>query len=298
MLLRRTALAHLAAGAASWPAWNLAQTTRPVAIAVPDDVAKDYARFVAGRPLARITQFDGPHARRDVVELALFLRELARTTPELQAQLRPIDSYQRSLVEVSIGRVAALGTSAWQTDLQKTTPKVLLSEALIPEDEFRVGLYTVAGNRKALAAHTVQALRELRFVSNSDWSADWTTLQAMGLPNVANIKTWRQMVYLVARGRADVLLAPFPNTPSLRLVFEDFTLEPLEGRALALKGSRHLAAANNVDGQRIANTVFPALAALGHSGALRRAYTECGFYNPQVAGWHTFKALNLNQVGL
>jgi hypothetical protein len=166
----------------------------------------------------------------------------------------------------------------------------LLSDALISEGDFRVGLYTVAGNRKALAAHTLQALRTLRFVSNSGWSADWKTLQTLGLPMVEDVKTWRKMVYLVARGRADVLLAPFPNTPDLRLVFEDFTLVPLEGRTLALQGTRHLAAANTPAGQRIANTAFPALASLAKNGALRRAYTECGFYNPQVAGWHAFKA--------
>jgi hypothetical protein len=290
MLHRRTALAQLAAGVAGWPAWGLAQAAPPATVAVPDDVARDYARFVAGRPLASIAQFDGPHARRDVVELVLLLRELQRTAPELQPQLRSIDSYERSLVELTNGRVTALGTSAWKVDLQSEPSKVLLSDALIPEGDFRVGLYTVAGNRKALAAYTLQALRTLRFVSNSGWSADWKTLQTLGLPLVEDVKTWRKMVYLVARGRADVLLAPFPNTPDLRLVFEDFTLVPLEGRTLALQGTRHLAAANTPAGQRIANTAFPALASLAKNGALRRAYTECGFYNSQVAGWHAFKA--------
>ena len=166
--------------------------------------------------------------------------------------------------------------------------------SLVADGDFVVGLYTAPDNRAAQQAQTVAALQALTLVSNSDWSADWRTLQALGVRSLMDVKTWRQMVLAVARGRADVLLAPFPATQDLALDAEGQRLVPLRGRALALMGARHLAAAPTPAGQAVAGKVFPALAALVTSGAVRRAYQECGFYNPRTSGW---KVINKKASG-
>ena len=289
--LTRRGLLVAAVGAA-WAA--SAQDRGVLRVAVPEDVALDYALFLGGRDFTTLRYFGGPHARRDVVELALLLREVARTLPDTGVQLVRINSYQRILLELRAGRVDVLGTTVWDTDLQELGANARVSPALVADGDFVVGLYTAPDNRAAQQAQTVEALQALNLVSNSDWSADWRTLQALGVRSLMDVKTWRQMVLAVARGRADVLLAPFPATQDLALDAEGQRLVPLRGRALALMGARHLAAAPTPAGQAVAGKVFPALAALVTSGAVRRAYQECGFYNPRTSGW---KVMNKKASG-
>ncbi len=280
-----TRRALLLAAASGGALEALAQAQGPLRVAVPDDVAYDYAMFLGTRDLLTLRNFGGTHARRDVAELALLLREINRTLPGSAVQLVRIDSYQRTLLELRAGRVDVLGTTVWSTDLQALGTQALPSPALIADGDFVVGLYTAPDNTTAQKAQTLAALQTLRAVSNSDWSADWRTLQALGMRSVMDVKTWRQMVLAVARGRADVLLAPFPATPDLALDAEGQRLVPLQGRTLALMGARHLAAAPTPAGREVAQKVFPALGALVASGAMRRAYQECGFYNPRTSSW-------------
>ena len=287
LLTRRALLLAAATGATMGVD---AQENHLLRVAVPEDVAYDYALFLGARDVQSLRSFDGPHARRDVIELALLLREVARALPGTKVQLVRIDSYQRTLLELRAGRVDVLGTTVWNSDLQGLGASALPSPALIADGDFVVGLFTAPNNAAAQQAQSLPALQTLRVVSNSDWSADWRTLQALGVRSLMDVKTWRQMVLAVARGRADVLLAPFPATQDLRLDAEGQQLVPLRGRALALVGSRHLAAAATPAGRAVADKVFPALAALVNTGAVRRAYQECGFYNPRTSGWRVINS--------
>jgi ribosomal protein S28E/S33 len=254
-------------------------------VAVPGDVADDLVRFLKGRDVASLQNFGGPFARRDVMELAYLLREMRRSLPALAVQIVRIDSYARLLIELEAGRVDVLGTTAWQGDLTQVGTAMTLSPALLASGDSIAGFYTAPTNQAALATQTRQQLENLTAVSNSAWTADWTTLAQLGLKRVLDVKTWKQMVLMVAHQRADLLLAPFATTPNLELVHEGITLVPVKGLAVALLGSRHLAAAHTSVGLQIARQVFPVLEAHARNGDLRRAYTECGFYNPTTAKW-------------
>lgn len=278
---RRQVLTAAAAGVGLW-----ARAAAPdLWIAAPSDVLRDYALFLAGRDVAELRSFDGPHARRDVMELALLLREIRSQLPGAHTELTAIDSYQRALLELRAGRISALGTSVWRVDLKTLGNTVVPSPALLQRGEFVVGVYTAAFNRKALDAKRLRDLQTLSVVSNSDWTADWNTLQAIGFQRMVDMKTWRQMVLTVARGRADVMLAPFPANDDLLLLAENVTLLPIRDVSLAIQGSRHLAAGRTPGGLAIADKVFPALAALAANGSLKRAYRECGFINARTSQW-------------
>lgn len=267
-----------------------AQSKLLLRIAAPTDVIADYRSFLGPRRAVDIRSFDGPHTRRDVMELALLLREIQRNVPNADTELVAIDSYQRSMVELRAGRISTLGTSAWSADLEALGNQALLSPALLQRGDFVVGLFAAPDNHKALQARTLQALRTLSAVSNSDWSVDWRTLQALGLRQLTDVKVWRQMVMSVAYQRSDVMLAPFPTHSSLVLEAEGVRLMPLREVAIALQGSRHLAASATPDGRAIAERVFPAIAALAENGSLKRAYRECGFINPHAAQWPVLNA--------
>ena len=143
---------------------------------------------------------------------------------------------------------------------------------------------------QALQTRTLQQLRVLRFVCNSNWQLDWTTLRNLGIAPPIDVQTWSQMVSLVDSGRADALLAPFQSTSNaMELRFEGKTLVPIDGIAIALNGSRHLASSRNTaQGKWVASRLFPAFATQAKNGALRKAYEECGFHNPRTRAWTVF----------
>jgi hypothetical protein len=256
-------------------------------VGVPRDVADDFVRFLNTRDVAALERFDGPYSRRDVMELAYLLREIKRQPQAPDIQLVRIDSYERLLAALRDSQIDAIGTSAWRSDLDTLgSGSVIASAALIRQGEFVVGIYTAAHNEAARHVRTLEQLRSLRFACNSGWSLDWATLRKLGIAPAFDVKTWGQMVALVVAGRADAVLAPFqPNANAMELHFEDKTLVPIDGLAVALDGTRHLASARTAQGKWLAAKVFPVLAAHVKSGAMHRAYEECGFHTPRIRAW-------------
>lgn len=286
-LTRRTCL--LAALACSVPA--AAQSVHTVRIGVPRDVADDYIRFLANRDVAALERFDGAYSRRDVMELAWLLREIKRQPKAPDIQLVRIDSYERLLATLRDGHIDAIGTSAWLADLETLgSGNVVNSAATIPKGSFVVGVYTSPRNEAALQTRTLQQLQVLRFVCNSNWQLDWTTLRNLGIAPPIDVQTWGQMVALVDAGRADALLAPFqPTANAMELRLDGKTLIPIDGIAVALNGSRHLACSKRTEqGKWVSAKVFPALATQAKSGALRKAYEEAGFHNSRTRAWTIF----------
>lgn len=284
-LSRRTCLL----AAAAWACPVLAMP--PLRVGVPNDVADDYVRFLANRDVATLERFDGPYSRRDVMELAWLLRAIRRQPQAPDVQLVRIDSYERLLATVRDGDIDAIGTSAWRADLDTLgSASVSVSPALIRPGEFVVGVYTAPRNEAALRVRELGQLRGLRFVCNSAWSLDWTTLRKLGITPTFDVKTWGQMVALVDAGRADAVLAPFqPSANAMELRFEGRTLVPIDGIAIALDGSRHLASSQRTpQGQWLAAKVFPAIATQAKNGSLRKAYEQCGFYTARIRSWTVF----------
>ena len=266
-------------------------------VGVPTDVLDDYKKFLAGRKLSEIANFSGIYSRRDVVELVLFMREVQKCLPDLVVDLVAIDNYAVGIEQVRAGRISALATSCWLADLKPYLDDLLISEAIVQDRQSRVGMFCLATNRKALALTSVEDLCNLKVVSNSDWSADWETLSDFGVKKCGDVKTWRQMVYMVSCEEVDLLLAPFPSHHQLRIAFDGCVLVPVQGHVIVLHGSRHFVAARDPSGVQIAAIVFPAFQALVKDGSVAKAFTQCGFLNEETASWSILGS-NLETVQL
>lgn len=278
---------HWLAGAAAALMGARAQSGAPevLRVGVPNDVADDYARFLGQRDVAAVAHFGGAHARRDVMELAYLLREVALRPLAPRVQLVRIDSFERLLAELAAQRLDALGFSVWRSDLDTQGDAVRASAAVLARGQFVVGIYTRADNAAALGVRTLQQLRTLRFVCNSGWTLDWRTLRKLGVNPAFDVKTWAQMVQLVGYGRADAVLAPFQATPDLSLRAQEQTLVPIAGLAVALDGARHFTCSRTPAAKWLEKEVFTAVARHARDGSLRRAYEECGFFPQSTRGW-------------
>ncbi len=247
-------------------------------IGAPADVVKDFHLFLAQRPIADIHDFTHPYSRRDVVELTLFLQALLRLEPKVDYELTTVDSYAIGIEQLRAGKIAALATTVWKSDLTPYPKEIQFSEAIIANGESVVGVFTTQEKLQSLDCHHLDDLRQLRFVSNRDWSADWKAIQALGVEHCADVKTWRQMVYMVSSGECDALLAPFHQDTNAEIELDDCRLVPIPGIKIGLNDSRHFAASKDAHATIIVSNVFPQLKALVDNGQVEKALRECGFY--------------------
>jgi signal transduction histidine kinase len=259
-------------------------------VGIPKDVLDDYILFLNGRNIADVDSFSGKHSRRDVVELGFFLRLMQTSLPNITIDLIPVDSYAEGIEKVRTGTITALATSLWHSDLLPYQNELIISDAIIADGASIVGLYTRANDLRILSCQTLEQLRECSFISNRDWSADWTTLEKLQVRKIIDVKTWRQMVYLVSAGEVDILLSPFSLTQDLRITFDDCQFLPIPNVRLALDGSRHFVASQNGIGKQIADSVFPDLISLVENGTFEQALIECGFCNHLTSAWPIINA--------
>ncbi|WMW82142.1 ATP-binding protein [Undibacterium cyanobacteriorum] len=254
-------------------------------LGVPKDVLDDYYAFLGDRTIKEVSYFGGPHSRRDVVELALFLRAMQEGLPNTGVELIAVDSYAQGIAKLREGLLTGLATTAWRNDLQEFVGEILMSGPFIRDGQTVVGVYTRVGNSHALSSTNLHDIQQLRIASNKDWSVDWKTLQNLGANFCVDVKTWRQMVYMLSAGEVDAVLAPFPPNDDLSIEFESCRLIPIPGIAVSLHGTRHFAVSRNELGKKVADSVFPLLQQMIDSGTVTVAMRECGFINTSVQEW-------------
>ncbi|GLS04322.1 hypothetical protein GCM10007860_14690 [Chitiniphilus shinanonensis] len=287
-LRRRFCLGLLAGLALAWLPG--ARAEQSITILTQQDVYNDYIRFIGKRDPLTLTHFSGPGSRRDVVELVLTQQALhlggLRQPIKLVKVDHSSDSYSRFLREILSGTATLGGNTAWLVDLQEIKDKIYISPPLIRQGEFEAGLYTAPGNQKALAADSLAKVQKLTAVVADSWRPDVATLQGLGMANVLMTQSWDSMVGMVAKQRADVLLAPFQATPDMSLQVGSQRFLPIPKVKVGLQGSRHLFVSRLApNGAQAAEALEKGLAILRGRGLIERAYIESGFFNTRTETW-------------
>ncbi|MDD3312702.1 hypothetical protein [Pseudodesulfovibrio sp.] len=253
---------------------------------VPPDVLRDYQAFLDGRDPLAVTDYSGPHSRRDVIECVLFQQALALGGLTARVGMEPVSSYGRITLELQSGEALAGATSIWRRDLAPLGDDVLISPPMIREGEFEAGLYASPGNERAMGARDLADISRLTAVCNPQWGADWDLLTRLGPGGLMSASGWRVMVCMTSQERADFLLAPFQPTPGLRLAAFGATLAPIPGLKVRMPDSRHFGVSRrHPQGERVFRALVAGLKRMRAAGTIVRAYTESGFFNPAVRDW-------------
>nr|WP_314859423.1 ATP-binding protein [uncultured Undibacterium sp.] len=258
-----------------------------IKIGAPKDVVEDYHLFLEGRQVTAILDFSGEYCRRDVVELAFFICAMQTVWPNTKYEIVAVDSYAVGLEQLRSSSIAALATTCWRSDLEAYAEEICMSEAMIADGKSLVGIYTYPQNQHALTCETLTDVQQLRFVSNRDWSADWNTLEQLGISHCLDVKTWQQMVYMVSSEEVDALLAPFSTGQHMNIHFDNCQLIPIPNLRIALQGSRHFASNATAQGQAIAENIFPELQKQTQNGRFELALKQCGFFYANTENWKT-----------
>lgn len=255
-------------------------------VTVARDVLDDYERFIRGRNPLMLQHFDGPHSRRDVVELVLLQQALSRG-----GALRPLrflitDSDARALKMLGNGEADLNGTSVWLDSAERDSENLLATRALIRHGAFMAGLY-FPENHPALKIlpQRPQDIHLYTAVCASNWAPDLATLNQLRSP-VLRTETWESMLGMLKKQRGDYVLAPFQPTSDLSLAAGGIVLRPVQGVKVSLVGSRHFIVwRNGAESAALEAALNRGLAALEKDGIVQRAYRESGFENPQLKSW-------------
>lgn len=256
------------------------------ALLVPEDVMADYERLLNGRDPLALEDFSGTGSRRDVVEMILIQQALEAAEVNLDFRFEVENSYEDILQGLVAGQALATGTTAWLSDLMPRHADTRITTALIGQGEFVAGIYVRPDNEQALQVSQADDLKALTGISSRSWRADWVTLEALDLGGLIDAASWSDMVSAVLAGEADFLLAPFQPTPGMVLTVGEQELVPIPGVKLGLVGSRHLAVSRaHPEGSLFNSALQLGLLRLKEEGVVRQAYTDAGFYHPEVTDW-------------
>ncbi|WP_028862925.1 ABC transporter substrate-binding protein [Psychromonas aquimarina] len=284
LLLLITLITHVSAAAVENQHPSITQRDELI-IVIPKDVKRDYAVFMHGRDPLQISDYCGSGSRRDVVEVVLIQQALALGGVDASIRFIVASSHARIIKLVHSGKAVMAGNSIWR-DLLDDSDLLYVSDPVIENGRFEAGLYTISENKKALNAKSLADVRRLRAVSSKAWSADWQTLNAMKMNSLINTVKWSSMVKMVAKGRADFLLAPFQPSDDLSFTPEGVHLVPVPELKVGLQGSRHFAVSKrNGQGEGVINALNKGIKILKEKGLLEKAYTDSGFFNNQVKSW-------------
>ncbi len=268
-----------------------------IPIVVSKDTAQDYVSFLEDVNLEpeEITFFGGKHSRRDVAELILFIQALKLGGYAGQITIHPQNNIRRYLRRFSQGEFAAWATPL-SLDFIKDHSNIVNTAPVTYEGEFEAGLYVLPENNKALSIRSLADLKRFCVVSSDLWVSDWKTLTALGLPCLHSVNHWSLMLQMVKKGRSDIILAPFQNTPDMKLITNDAKLIPIPSIKLALLGDRRWLVSSLHPMGKITHThLEKGLKTLRKKGVITKAYTESGAWSPNTTRWKRLNLLSLAQ---
>lgn len=266
---------------------HISASSKVLTVIIAEDVASDVQQFLAEKklPITEVTDYSGKHSRRDVVEVILFHQALRLGGFEGTIQFSAQADIRRALRKLSQGRYAAWATSL-PDSLIEQEQDLLKTEQLIPDGDYHVGLYTTRKNLQLLSPRTLDKLREYCIVSSNLWVADWETLRAMELPCLHSADRWELILRMLKKGRSQFTLAPFQNTPDMRLVTKEATLFPVPGIKIALLGKRHwVTSGKHPFGSMALSYLDKGLEKLHAKNTVRRAYRESGAIQDATDKW-------------
>lgn len=257
-----------------------------IGLVVPSDVLQDYQNLLNHRPVNSIDDYAGPSSRRDTVEVVLVQQALIAGGINEPVKFVAADSYNRILRLLQSGEALIGATSVWAINIMAAKEAIALSDMVIPDGQFEAGFYTSADNIRALATTSLSELQQLHIVANPAWTADWLTLQKLGIQHLESTPQWSSMVRMVLFNRVDALIAPFQQRADLTLHTEFGVLYPIPNIKIALEGARFFpVSVKHPRGLSILVALNRGLQKLHASGKIERAYRESGFYNEKVKSW-------------
>jgi hypothetical protein len=255
-------------------------------IAVSTLVAESLDRWTRETPLLQIDRFHGPHANRPTVDLVLQLQALAAGGLDFDYRITPHANHGRAAIEVVQGYADITAETVWSSEIIEMGDAVAKTAPVIRDGEFEKGIYTTPDHTRLLNARLPDQFEEFVGVTVFNWSVDVRLLENLGLKRIERVSRAENMAQMVRERRADFALMEFAGSADLSMDLSGVKLVPVPQCKVALPGSRGWVVSRRSPHLAVLMPAFErGIAAMRRDGRIERAYGECGFFNPKVAGW-------------
>ena len=268
----------------------------PISAVVAADVLNDYQQYLAGRSPESISFYGGKGTRRDVVETVLFVQALRLGGCQQSIEIAASRGYDRILKELKVGTYTASAALNWQSDAEAMSDSFWITEPIIQDGEFAVGLFTTPDNQKALAAKNLSDLRQMSAITGESWLPDQKVLQELGIKTVHKTNYWIQQAYMLRAHRADFVLSAFQSTPNLHIVVDGIELVPIPNMRVLIRGNRVWVVSKRVENsEAIFHCLQQGIKQLKAESRIKRAFQETGFYDTRVEAWPVLNPMSQTQ---
>lgn len=247
-------------------------------IYIRDDVYEDYLKFVDGRDVLSITEFNSPYLRRDVADMVVLQQALALGGFTNKFNYIPGKVNFRNTKMLETGELLLSFDSYWLTDAKTIVEKIYISDPVIIKGQYLAGLFASPNNQKVFAVKSVQQLAKLTAVSTPKWQTDWQTLSTLPLKQLVREDEWLSQARMVHMQWVDFMLMPLFNAPDGNYQLEKIHLKMVPKLAVLLNDSRHFVISrNHPQGKAAFDALNAGLKQLRASGKIELIYTKAGF---------------------
>lgn len=254
-------------------------SSNDVLIYIRDDIYADYLKFIGDRDVLTIKDFSTKTIRRDVLDMILAQQALKLGGFNYAFSYASGKVIFRNTKMLQSGKLLISFDSYWQQDAQAISDSVYISDAVIRDGEYIVGMYTSPNNTKTLAIKTLSDLTELTSISTPKWRTDWQTLKALPLKELMQENSWLSMARMVNIQWVDFILMPFTSTQDKSFTLENIHLVPVQNIGVLLQGSRHYVISKaHPKGEQAYIAINKGLKILRKKGEIIRAYKQARFF--------------------
>lgn len=262
---------------------------RTFSFPLPDNDYQRYLSYTAGRDPLDLDKLPRQGLSRHLMELLVFQNALVLGGCQCRIRFQPyatLTTNARTLVDLREGRLLASPVAGFRTD-SRVLGEVHVSDPVLDDDAFKVGIYTHESRADLLAITDPAAVRRLTFVAVESWETDLRVLAEKKLKHVKAVN-WMSALKMLEAGRADAILQPFSNRddmsfdePALGLRFK-----PIPGMKMNFgHGRYYFVSRHHPDGAWFIERMNAGLRRLEADGRLKALRVASGVEDVRLKGF-------------
>lgn len=276
----------ITAACSAFCAGPVAAQGRAFNIPLIDNTYQAYVQYLDGRNPLDLSAVRKEGLTRHIMEILVFQNAIALSGCQMTVKYEPYgadSTNARALIDMRDGRLLAVPVAGFKAD-SRTQEVTYISDPILGDDEFKVGIFTHESRKDILSIRDPAAVRKLLFVAVETWEVDRRVLKEKNLRYITAVN-WSSALQMVAAGRADALLQPFSNRadfsfdePLLNLKFL-----PIPGFKMNFGAGRYYSVSKkHPDGKLFYGCLSKGLSILKSSGKLQELQVAAGQIDPRV----------------
>jgi len=273
-----------------------AMAQQSLTLLAPGQVLEGFHAYTRGREVLSIRDYSfspdyilshqDPYVNLEVIELVLLVQALQLGGYHGEIKIKSA-SPQATIRKIEKGEALLGGVSIWRERTRSRNASLWVSDPIIRQGEFQLGLYGCDEGREIA---NEAALQQFKVSSHANWPMVTEYLQTLELEDLSLSSDWGQVVEQACSGNSDLVTAPFTTSKSMTLQHRGNILKPVTGVKLQVEGTRHFVISRlHPKGKRTYFSLQRGLRKLRIKGNIARALRQSGFLNQAASSWNFLK---------